>query len=83
MVDLDYRALLTFNSCGTNGNLYKIVAQFNRTNCRKCFFVNRTVQIWNSLTDTVVQSDILKTFKKAFCTVKLAGHCTGRTYTAD
>ena len=45
------------------GNRYKLDTHRTRYDLRKYFFTNRIVNVWNSLPDTVVMSELVNQFK--------------------
>ena len=48
----------------TRGNKFKILKQRTNTNNLKYFFTNRFVNLWNSLTDNIVDACSINSFKK-------------------
>jgi len=47
----------------TRGNTFKIFQEHVHDNLRKHYFSNRVIQIWNSLRDSVVESNSSNSFK--------------------
>jgi len=47
----------------TRGNKVKIFQEHVHYNLRKYYFSNRVIQIWNSLPDSVVESNSINSFK--------------------
>ena len=47
----------------TRGHQYKLAKKYCHLDCRKYFFVNRVVNVWNALPDEIVSSDSLYSFK--------------------
>ena len=47
----------------TRGNKFKIFQEHVHYNLRKYYFSNRVIQIWNSLPDSVVESNSINSFK--------------------
>ena len=56
--------LYTGNSMCTRGHSFKLEKFQCRLDCRKHFFGNRIISLWNSLPDEVVNSSTLHTFRK-------------------
>ena len=83
LVDISFSELFTFNNRQTRGHNQKINCQFSRTNCRKYFFANRVVNIWNGLPENVVNKDTLQSFKKHLNEIDFSNYCRGRAYRAQ
>ena len=81
LVDIDISQFFAFSVSTTRGHNFKIDVQYCRLNCRKYFFINRTVPIWNSLPSSVVDADSVAIFRKTLLVVDLSSHCRGRAYT--
>jgi len=64
----------------TRGHACKLVVNKCNTNCRKHYFANRVVNVWNSLPETVVLATSLPCFKKRLSNTNLNGFLK-RTYT--
>jgi len=47
----------------TRGNKLKIFQEYVHYNLRKYYFSNRVIQTWNSLPDSVVESNSINSFK--------------------
>ena len=47
----------------TRGNALKMCQQHSHYNLRRHFFINRTVSIWNSLPDTIIEAETINIFK--------------------
>ena len=56
--------LYTGNSMCTRGHSFKLEKFQCRLDCRKHFFGNRIISLWNSLPEEVVNSSTLHTFRK-------------------
>jgi len=55
---------LNFNTLSTTkGNKYKLQKNASRYNLRKFSFCSQVVNNWNSLPDSVVDADMINTFK--------------------
>jgi len=55
--------ILVLNLNQTRGNTFKIFPEHVHYNLRKYYFSNRVIQIWNSLPDSVVESNSINSFK--------------------
>ena len=82
LVDLDVNKFFSFNGNNTRGHRLKINTQYARLNCRKFFFVNRTIPIWNCLPSDVVNSANVFVFKNKLSTYNVEQYCRGRAFTA-
>ena len=58
----DFFSFAEHNS--TRGHQYKLAKKYSHLDCRKYFFVNRVVNVWNALPDEIVSSDSLYSFKR-------------------
>ena len=47
----------------SRGHTKRIFVNYSRLNLRKHFFINRVVQMWNKLSDEVVQATTISVFK--------------------
>jgi len=56
----------------TRGHPFKLVVNLCKTDCRKYFFCNRVVKIWNYLPSDVVLAPSVNSFKKALLQVDLS-----------
>ena len=54
---------LTDNLTRTRGNKFKLVQHHCHYDIRKCNFTNRVIPIWNSLSNHVVSTETVNTFK--------------------
>ena len=66
----------------TRGHALKLNMNYSRLNCRKYFFVNRVVAVWNSLPAEVITSSSLYMFKKRVFAHDVTNFCRGRAHTA-
>ena len=82
MIDMDAEKFFTFNRNPTRGHSLKINTQHSRLNCRKFFFFNRTIPIWNALSEETVSSTSLGIFKAKLKATNLAIYCRGRAHMA-
>ena len=82
LVNLNHEDYLTFNENSTRGHNFKINVQYSRVNCRKYFFINRTIPIWNSLDANIVNSDTVFEFKRKLNSFDVTNYCRGRAYRA-
>ena len=82
LVHIDGRHLFSFNTMNTRGHSLKINHQYSRVNCRKYFFINRIVPVWNVLPSEVVNVDNVNMFKHRLENVDLTRYCRGRAHTA-
>ena len=81
-VDVDPLDWVSFNLMNTRGHDLKINVQASRTNCRKFFFVNRTIPVWNHLPAFIVNCANVESFKRELQKFNLSSYCRGRAYTA-
>ncbi len=81
-VDINIQNYFTFNNNNTRGHRLKLNVQHSRINCRKYFFINRTIPIWNHLPFSILDAGSLFNFKKMLNNVNLNEYCKGRAYTA-
>ena len=82
LVHIDSRHLFSFNTMNTRGHGLKINHQYSRVNCRKYFFINRIVPVWNVLPSEVVNVNNVNMFKNRLKNVDLTRYCRGRAHTA-
>ena len=78
LIDIDFTDFFTINSNNTRGNNLKINVHFSRINCRKYFFINRIVNIWNSLPANLVEISSINVFKQQLKMYDLKVYCRGR-----
>ena len=76
-VDTD---LFTFAKNNLRGHSLKLWVTHSNLNCRKYFFVNRTLQTWNKLDANVVEGECINVFKYRLIPLNLRAHCWGRTF---
>ena len=74
--------LFTFANNNLRGHSLKLRVTHSNLNCRKYFFVNRTIQIWNKLDANVVEAESINVFKNRLSSVNLRVYCRGRTLMA-
>ena len=55
---------------------------YSRLNCRKYFFVNRVIAVWNSLPAETVASSSLYMFEMRVFVHDVTNFCRGRAQTA-
>ncbi|MEM7422010.1 MAG: reverse transcriptase domain-containing protein, partial [Pseudomonadota bacterium] len=67
----------------TRGNTYKLAVNRSSLDCRKYFFSNRVVPIWNSLDDTIVCSQNLFQFKRRVTELRFLRFCRGSSIFAE
>ena len=82
VMDVDVSEFVSFNTNNTRGHAFKVNSMFSRLNCRKYFFVNRTINLWNSLPANIAESESLAIFKNKIVTYDLTAYCRGRAHTA-
>lgn len=82
LIDLEFTDFFVLNTNVTRGHRFKLRVQFSRINCRRHFFNNRIVHVWNDLASSVVESANLGLFRKALDPSNLSHYCKGRAYTA-
>ena len=80
LVDLDFDILFRYNSSSTRGHEWKLAVNYSRLNCRKFFFANRIVNIWNSLDPFIVNAESLNIFKSRVYNIDLTPYCKGSCY---
>ena len=78
LIDIDFTDFFTINSNNTRGHNLKINVQFSRINYRKYFFINRIVNIWNSLPANLVEISSINVFKQQLKMYDLKVYCRGR-----
>jgi len=61
-VDVTPKVLRVYGST-TRGNVFKIDKSRTKYDLRKYYFTNRVVNVWNSLSEHVVLSENINTFK--------------------
>ena len=83
LVDMNRNDYFTFASSRTRGHSMKLCVNYSRINCRKYFFSNRVINIWNSLPENIVTSVSLFVFKKKIYAHDIACFCRGRAYTVQ
>lgn len=74
LVDLSPEEFFTFPTRETRGHPLKLSYPRFRLNCRKNFFSNRVVKVWNGLPESVVMAPSLSLFKKYLSNIDLSGH---------
>ena len=82
LVDVDVNDFFSFNTNNTRGHAFKVNVMFSRLNCRKYFFINRTISLWNSLPGNIAESESLSIFKNELGTCDFTAYCRGRAHTA-
>ena len=82
LVDLDMNNFFSLNSNSTRGHNLKINFQHARLNCRKYFFVNRTIPIWNQLPNEIVNCSNVNAFKNKIANYNIDQYCRGHAFTA-
>ena len=80
LVDLEFDSLFRYNSNNTRGHEWKLAVNYSRLNCRKFFFANRIVNIWNSLDPFIVNAESLNIFKSRVYNIDLTSYCKGSCY---
>ena len=80
LVDMDSSELFTYNTSATRGHSQKINVQRSRLNCRKYWFINRTVPIWNSLPQIFVDARTSNAFKSLLNEYNLTPFCRGHAH---
>ena len=83
LVDIDADDLISLNQNHTRGHSLKLNIEFARLNCRKFSFFNRTIPIWNSLSEDHVNSTSVKSFRKSIEAANLPIYCRGQAHTAN
>ena len=81
-VDIDKDNFLTINQNATRGHSFKVNHQSARLNSRKYFFINRTIPIWNALTQEQVSSPSITSFKNSIANTSFHTYCRGHAHTA-
>ena len=59
---IDSQHVFSFNAMNTRGHSFKVNHQDSRVDCRKYFFINRTVPMWNVLPSEEVNVDCVDMF---------------------
>ena len=67
----------TINQNNTRGHRVKLEKKYTRTNTYKFYFSNRIVDIWNTLSNDVVGSLSLDSFKTHISRLNLSHICIG------
>lgn len=75
LVDFDYSNFFELrNSTRTRGHPLKLIVPGSKRDCRKHFFANRVVNVWNDLPDELVTAPSLGSFKTKLASVNLTKH---------
>jgi hypothetical protein len=82
LIDIDFNDLFYFNVNATRGHRFKLNVAFSRINCRKYFYSNRVVPVWNNLPSYVLDIETVKKFKIALDNLDFSHYCKGRAHTA-
>ena len=82
LVDLDFDDIFERTPGYLRGYSIRIRVQYSRINCRKYFFANRVVPIWNSLENNLVTCDRLNDFKQGLNNCDFSRYCRGCAHTA-
>ena len=72
-IDLD-ETLIPLSASITRGHSRRFRVPIARTNLRNVFFTNRTIRVWNNLTEVIVSADSIKTFKTLLSNVDLSNY---------
>ena len=83
LIDLNFDDFFAFSNSCTRGHSLKLNINYSRINCRKYFFSNRVVPIWNSLSEDIVTSRNLLAFKNKIYVFDVSAFCRGRAYTVQ
>ena len=83
LVDMDSDGFFTYNQNNTRGHNSRINIQSSRLNCRKYFFIDRTVPIWNALPPRLIENSCIGKFKSDLKVLDLSMYCRGRAHTAE
>ena len=81
LVDLNFEDYFRYNDSSTRGHNFKLVHQYSRVNCRKFFFANRVVTIWNNIPNDIVNKTSLQAFKKGLSQIDFKFYCRGHAMT--
>lgn len=75
LTGLDYKIFFTIRGNDrTRGHPLKLVVKSVQRDCRKYFFSQRVVNIWNLLPTEVVLAPTITSFKRRLSAIDLAGH---------
>ena len=80
LVDLPFDNYFSFNTNATRGHSMKLNKNHSRIDCRKYFFCNRVIDIWNSLDERVVCMTSIHNFKLAIENINFRVFCRGRAF---
>ena len=81
LVDLPFNKYFSFNTNNTRGHSMKLNFNHSRLDCRKYFFSNRCIDVWNNkLTENEVNITSLNSFKKAIDKINFSSYCRGRAF---
>ena len=83
LIEVDFRNFFSLCENNTRGHMYKVNVQHARLNCRKFFFINRTIPKWNALPSELAEAQSLDAFKQMLKTFNLNMYCRGRAHTAE
>ena len=79
--DVDSTRFFSIRGCErTRGHPWKLRVNIAKTDCRKFFFCNRVVRVWNRLPPNVVAATSVFTFKKLLHTVDLTSFLSRNFY---
>ena len=81
LIDLKFEEFFTYNLNPTRGHNLKLMHNFSRVNCRKFYFANRVVPIWNDLPYDLVNKTPLQAFKKGLNQMDFKVFCRGHAVT--
>ena len=81
-VDVDFNKYFSFNSnnFNTRGHSLKLNVNYSRLDCRRHFFCNRVINIWNGLPESIISLRRFDRFKIAINDYDLSIHCKGRAF---
>ena len=75
--DVDCSRYFNIRGCErTRGHPFKLRVNISKTDCRKFFFCNRVVNVWNQLPASVVLAKSVSTFKRLLYTVDFSSFLT-------
>ena len=74
IVKIDFGDLIVQLNSVTRGHSKRFAVPPARINCRAHFFLNRTIPIWNKLSERSIQSSSVTEFKQSILLDKFAGH---------
>lgn len=83
LIQVDLRIFFSLCENNTRSHMYKVNVQHARLNCRKFFFINRTIPKWNALPSELAEAQSLDAFKQMLKTFNLNMYCRGRAHTAE